>query len=70
VRKPRRDRQQVSAGAWASPSWSGGRRRPTRIHSPVGVGVELMGGVEEVADFSLAGCCERNSSVKGVAGSC
>jgi hypothetical protein len=25
-----RDRQRVSAGARASPSWSGGRRRPTR----------------------------------------
>ena len=29
-RSARRDRQQVSAGARASPSWIGGRRRPTR----------------------------------------
>ena len=27
-----RDRQRVSAGARASPSWIGGRRRPTRRH--------------------------------------
>lgn len=26
------DRQQVSAGARASPCWIGGRRRPTRLH--------------------------------------
>ena len=30
VALPSADRQQVSAGARASPSWIGGRRRPTR----------------------------------------
>jgi hypothetical protein len=30
VRVPSPDRQQVNAGARASPSWSGGRRRPNR----------------------------------------
>jgi hypothetical protein len=44
-----RDRQRVSAGARASPSWSDVRHRPTRIHSLVIICVELMGGVEEVA---------------------
>jgi hypothetical protein len=32
---PSADRQQVSAGARASPSWIGGRRRPTRVHYAV-----------------------------------
>jgi hypothetical protein len=31
-RRAHSDRQQVSAGARASPSWIGGRRRPTRRH--------------------------------------
>jgi hypothetical protein len=44
--------RRVSAGARASPCWCGGQRRPARIHSLVVVGVELMGGVKEVAACS------------------
>jgi hypothetical protein len=44
-RGPRGDRQQASAGARASPRWSGGRRRPTRwYYAPAADEYGGMGG--------------------------
>jgi hypothetical protein len=53
-----RDRQRVSAGAKASPSWSGGRRRPTRCELCVH-GANVQGSARQASHCLLVASVTR-----------